>query len=249
MVRPLRLRLQSHGHVPLLAVLFVVAAARVVDACTCVQGSGGSCGSLQHADVIVVGTVTATVRVPDQPDASPGVVDAVLLGDVRAVRGVALDRVFTPRGGDSCGASFTTGRRYFIAASRRASGAMFTTICDVILPADASADVEAYVASFTTSSRRGWITGQVLGPAEYSPATRRVTGARVVLDGPVPRAITVGEDGLFGFSDLPPGRYRLGAAAPRGQRRLSAARATLITVAAGTRFCTFERIRLRSTIP
>ena len=203
-------------------------ASRAAEACTCVGGIP-PCQSVWQADGVIEATVTSIeiVETPPTSDKGPRYAERrVRLHDVRRWAGGSTEVVMTGMGGGDCGYAFQVGTRYLIVLHTRPDGLPGTGICSATQPADSPGPLKAYLASLAQPSPGATISGRI--QIWKGPARARIglplSGVRLVLTGPVQRAVTSDKEGAFAFERLPAGEYVLTPEMPPGRPDLMSLR-------------------------
>lgn len=176
------------------------------------------CG-IQPSSVVLVATV-ASIGASEAWQVYGTSVVSVALSDVRAIQGKAMSTIVSPTPGNEHAIEWAVGKRYVLSAEVDPTGHLFVSACSLVLPAEMADGVGAYVASRNKPSSGGWILGLIDVAGFDLDRRASAGGARIVLEGPSPRALTVDSEGAFALTGLAPGRYRLKATMPPSQSHL-----------------------------
>lgn len=223
-----------------LALLAVAVTPPPVEARSCV--SNMMCG-IEPTSVVLVATV-ASIGAPEAWKVYGTSVVSVALTDVRAIQGRAMPTVVSPTRGNEIAIEWTVGKRYVLSAEVDPTGHLFVSACSLVLSAEMADGVEAYVASRNKPSTGAWILGRIDVAAFDLDRRASPRGARIVLEGPSPRALNVDSDGTFALTGLAPGRYRLKATMPPSASHLVIT-GTDVVVSRGPRYCDVLTLRPR----
>jgi hypothetical protein len=190
------------------AVLAVLAAPAVADACDC-GGPGPPCQQFESGAAILVGQVIEVTVESGSRRARVRVTEAF-----HGVASGTID-VFTGGGGGDCGYGFQSGQSYLIYAERQPDGKLYTGICSRTRPVnEASLDL-AYLRERARRPRSlGSIYGEVR-PMDQKPAVP-VSDVRIVAQSGGRRyEATPNTAGVYELG-VPTGRYTVTVQAPAG---------------------------------
>jgi len=192
-----------------------IGAAPDAAACTCLSGG---CGDAVQADAVFV-AIAERVEADVQRNVNEYEFPqrAVHLSDIRPLRGEPQSVVLTGLGSGDCGYEFQPGTRYLIVADRRPSdGRLRTSICSLTRPLAEAGGLIAYIESLNRPADGGRVWGRVQLDTPGTNVPSGLSGARVVIRGPVEASTTTDSDGHYGFAKLPSGPYVVTATPPEG---------------------------------
>ena len=199
----------------------------ILPACSCMTGSP-PCEAAWKASAVFLGTVAELSHERREADAK-GLIQAngflgtharfevvePFIGMEGRGKEVAIR---TGMGGGDCGYSFKAGQSYLVYAYESKDGILVATICSRTAPENQAHFDLIYLRSLRGGLQSGFISGVAAdGNARphYDPALRLSTqtglsGVKVTLTGQDKNeSLITGEDGLFRFDQLNPGKYHV----------------------------------------
>ena len=206
------------------ALLFALATAAEVSACSCAFGGAAVCQEFWEVDAVFAGTVTQSGTVTVDEGSYKRQIRVLKFSVAEVFRGeqVAEMEVATGLGDSDCGYGFRVGETYLVYASRHErDGRLYTGICLRTKPLAKAAEDLAYIRALPQAEAGAVVFGMVgrrnHAPAEGGDWLKPVAAAELVVEGGGARVeARTDAAGRFRVAGLAPGDYKVRVRLPKG---------------------------------